>query len=250
MPQSRDNEINSVVEILQSRALLEKVVDALGPATVLARQTAAAGPDEREDAVLRLTGNLKVEAARKSSVIEVSYLGSSPKLCQSVVAKLVDVYLDEHGRINRTHGSHEFFAEQTRRLGQQLSRREVELRDLKSATGLASPAAQRQQIVARVGRLEDELLQTEAARTRGRGQGGRAAAEAGRACPTPKSARKPAGWATRGPTACASSSTPCRSARKRPRPSTPTIIPRCGKSATSSPPRGSCWTRKKRPAGT
>jgi len=35
VPMSRENEINSVVEILQSRALLEKVVDALGPAFVL-----------------------------------------------------------------------------------------------------------------------------------------------------------------------------------------------------------------------
>ena len=35
VPPSRENEINSVVEILQSRALLEKVVDALGPAFVL-----------------------------------------------------------------------------------------------------------------------------------------------------------------------------------------------------------------------
>ncbi len=165
LPQSRESEINSVVEILQSRAMLEKTIDALGPATVLARQASTSGPDEREDAVARLAGNLQIEAAKKSNVIEISYLGPSPKLCQAVVAKLVDLYLDEHGRINRTHGSHQFFADQTQRLGQSLSQREVELRDLKSATGLASPAAQRQQIVARAGRLEDELLQTEAARS-------------------------------------------------------------------------------------
>ncbi len=35
IPQSRENEINSVVEILQSRVLLEKVIDKLGPAAVL-----------------------------------------------------------------------------------------------------------------------------------------------------------------------------------------------------------------------
>ncbi|MCE5267505.1 MAG: hypothetical protein LLG00_06425 [Planctomycetaceae bacterium] len=162
VPQSRENEINSVVEILQSRALVEKVVDALGPPTILGRATA--GQDSREDAVSRIAKGVTVEAARKSSVIEISFLGSSPRACQAVVAKLVDVYLDEHGRINRAHGSQEFFAEQTRRLGHELTRREAELRDLKSATGLASPAAQRQQLVTRIGRLEDELLQTEAAR--------------------------------------------------------------------------------------
>ena len=41
VPSSRDNEINSVVEILQGRALLEKVVDALGPDAVLERGTSA-----------------------------------------------------------------------------------------------------------------------------------------------------------------------------------------------------------------
>ena len=35
MPQSRESEINSVVEILQSRVLLEKVVDSLGPAAIV-----------------------------------------------------------------------------------------------------------------------------------------------------------------------------------------------------------------------
>ena len=36
VPQSRENEINSVVEILRSRILLEKVVDSLGPRTITA----------------------------------------------------------------------------------------------------------------------------------------------------------------------------------------------------------------------
>ncbi|MEN6452310.1 MAG: hypothetical protein ABFC96_17600 [Thermoguttaceae bacterium] len=166
VPQSRENEINSVVEILQSRALIERVVDALGPATVLGRRhTGREQAELREDAVIRVAKSLTVAAPKKSSVIEIGYRGASPELCQAVVGKLIDVFLEEHGRINRAHGSREFFAEQTSRLREQLSRREAELRDMKSATGLASPAAQRQQMVARMGRLQDELLETEAARS-------------------------------------------------------------------------------------
>ncbi len=205
VPQSRENEINSVVEILQSRVLLEKVVDALGPAAILnptggdspddagaAKNASAggtveragvqlamvltegksllgqlgssAGLDDRERAVLEASKNLKVEAAKKSSVIQITYQGPTPHLCQTVVAKLIDAYLDEHLRLNRTHGSHEFFAEQTRRLREELAGKENELRDLKNQTGLASPAAQRQMLVARAGRLEDDLLHAEAAR--------------------------------------------------------------------------------------
>lgn len=203
IPQSRENEINSVVEILESRALLEKIVDGLGPAVVLnsvepgnssdnatdeqaggwIRQAGVqfgevvarakgllsqfgsnAGLDDRERAILLLAKNLKIEAAKKSSVIQVSYQGPTPTQCQSVVAKLIDAYLDEHLRLNRARGSHQFFADQTNRLREELSHKEIELRDLKNQTGLASPVAQRQLLVARIGRLEDDLLSAESAR--------------------------------------------------------------------------------------
>ena len=205
LPQSRENEINSVVEILQSRVLLEKVVDGLGPAAILnpggasdssdgavaeknaggmmqragvqvgqvfavgkrllGQLSSTAGLDDRERAVLELGKRVKVEAAKRSNVIQIAYQGPTPKLSQTVVAKLIDSYLDEHLRLNRAHGSHEFFADQTNRLRAELSNREAELRDMKSKTGLASPAAQRELMVARIGRLEDELLHAESSRS-------------------------------------------------------------------------------------
>jgi len=205
VPLSRENEINSVVELLQSRMLLEKVVDQLGPAAVLGRDaqapsaegdvaesdsaagwvheagvpfaaafsagkglllqlTSSGELDDRERAVLDMAKHLKVAAAKKSNVIEVSYEGSQPRLCQAVVAKLIDVYLDEHVRLNRTRGSYDFFAEQTKHLRDDLAKKEADLRDLKNKTGLASPGDQRQIVVARIGRLEDELLHAESAR--------------------------------------------------------------------------------------
>ena len=109
-----------------------------------------------------LDKNLEVEAAKKSTVINISYEGPTPEQCQSVVAELIDSYLDEHLRLNRTRGSHQFFADQTGRLRDELARRETELRDLKNKTGLASPDDQRQLLVVRIGRLEDDLLSTEA----------------------------------------------------------------------------------------
>jgi polysaccharide biosynthesis protein PslE len=203
VPISRENEINSVVEILQSRVLLEKVVDALGPAVILSNGDrgsssedpasdhapggwlqqagvqigqifdasknllsqlgSTAGLDDRQRAILRLAKHLTVEAAKKSSVIEISYDGPSPAHCQSVVAKLIDAYLDEHVRLNRTHGSHQFLGDQTHRLRAELSAREAELCSLKNKTGLASPDAQRKMVVARIGRLEDDLLNVETA---------------------------------------------------------------------------------------
>ena len=198
-PASREHEINSVVEILGSRVLLERVVDAVGPAAILDQQgdsapsedppanlamasigpvdapDAAAGSgkegwleqfslvtplSDRERAVAELKGNLAVEPARKSNVIVVSYESHSPKLSQAVVARLIDLYLHEHVRLNRTSGACGFFDEQASRLRSELSEAQEQLRDLKNETGLAVPERQRELIVERIGRLEDELLRT------------------------------------------------------------------------------------------
>ena len=200
VPQSRESEINSVVEILQSRVLLEKVVDSLGPEKVLhgggvadeAAGTTNAGMIRQLGAHLvlclpkgsvysrnwarapgsaiesgpcwRRPSTSRSRPSRNPMLFKFRIEGPTPQLCQTVVGKLIDCYLDEHLRLNRAEGSHSFFAEQTDRLREELSRKEGELRNLKNKTGLASPADQRQLMVARIGRLEDDLLRAEAAR--------------------------------------------------------------------------------------
>ncbi len=126
--------------------------------------SSSAGLDDRERAVLLALKKLSVSAAKKSNVIEIAYRGPSARGCQAVVAKLIECYLDEHLRLNRAQGSLEFFAAQTKRLQEELAKKEGALRDLKSQTGLASPAAQRELLVVRIGRLEDDLLHAEADR--------------------------------------------------------------------------------------
>ena len=119
--QSRENEINSVIEILRSRVLVEKVVDALGPEAILDRPpksemshaevmtvssstTPTDSVQDREKAIVRFIKSLDVEAARKSNVVQISYDGPSPALAQTVVNRLVEFFLDEHIRLNRTPG--------------------------------------------------------------------------------------------------------------------------------------------------
>src|SRR5947209_9052594 len=93
--QTRENEINTAVEILKSRVLIEKVVDAVGPAAILA-ESAPAAPDEKQRyrAVAKLTKLLDVEPVKKSNVLAVTYDGPSPEVSQTVVARLLDFYLE------------------------------------------------------------------------------------------------------------------------------------------------------------
>jgi polysaccharide biosynthesis protein PslE len=190
MPLSRENELNSVVAILKSRALAEQVVDALGPAAILdADKAPQYGSDdgapppqmvqagtaswlsnlrifppipEREKAVLALQEAVRVDTARKSDVVQVSCLSPVPELSQAVVAKLIEFYVDQHIGWNRTPKAREFFDQQTARLRKELDRKEESLVELKTDTGMASPEDQRKMLVTQIGRLEDELLSAEA----------------------------------------------------------------------------------------
>jgi len=176
VPVSRENEINSAIQILKSPVIIEKVVNTLGASVVLdkaplpaeggkqagGRADSDTPAEEHYRAVRKVAKSLSVEAVKKSNMILIGYQGSSPELCQAVVARLIDFYLDRHVTLNRTPGAHQFFKEQTDRLRGKLAHTEAELRDLQDATGLSSPEAQRQIIVNRIGRLQDELMQAAA----------------------------------------------------------------------------------------
>lgn len=200
IPINRESEINSVVALLKSRALAEKVVDELGAETILqparsgvARIAEANAADEtppaakagfalwgdvrlldslpvREQAVIALLKALRVETIKKSDVVQITCETPTPELSQRVVEKLVERYLDDHIEANRTPGSRQFFLQQTERLRGELAAKETELVALKNETGLAAPEEQRKLIVAQIARLEDELLTTEAAASAARAE--------------------------------------------------------------------------------
>jgi uncharacterized protein involved in exopolysaccharide biosynthesis len=206
LPVSREEEINTVVAILEGRGILDKVVDLIGPETVLdpinhplresvtngkpnAAPDAVAAPTDaeqgsngivavlsnglehlglksplntREKAVASLRKHLGIEATKKSNIIVLSHEGPSPKVSQQIVAKLIDFYLDEHVRMNRTPRAHQFLKEQATTLKAHLAAEEDQLRSIKNSTGLASPVEQRQNLVLRIGRLEDEVKTSDA----------------------------------------------------------------------------------------
>jgi uncharacterized protein involved in exopolysaccharide biosynthesis len=84
-------------------------------------------------------------------------------LAQAVLTRFVDEYLAAHVRINRTAGAYQFLAEQTARLRGQLTASEDELRSIQQGTGIAEPQQQQQILIARVGQLEGESMETEVA---------------------------------------------------------------------------------------
>jgi uncharacterized protein involved in exopolysaccharide biosynthesis len=176
---SRENEPNSVLEILSSRNLIEKVADSLGPEAILSGAAPAPLPerggasledpeppkqiDDRYRALAALQKAFKFEAVKNSNVVTVSCEAMSPATAQAAVSRLIDFALDRHMALQRTPGAYRFLAEQEGRLTREVQKTEQELLALKNQTGITTPENQRLILANRLGRIEDELLQTAAA---------------------------------------------------------------------------------------
>lgn len=189
VPNSRESEINSVVEIIRSRAIAERVVDSLGAEVILglpaggASEAAEQGTSRwgvtglrgllqrlnltrvtslREQAIGQLSEGLTARALPKTDLLSISYRAESPQLAQQVVQTLTQVYLDQHAGLNRPPNAQQFLEQQTERLAEELARTEQELSGLKRATELAAPTAQMELAVTRLYRLQDDLWNTQA----------------------------------------------------------------------------------------
>lgn len=182
---SREGEIAAIQEMLGSRMLLEQVVDEFTPEVILEKKPTSGAPtvkdvvkkalsslDQynlnplrvyslRDKAIATLHKNLSLQSAKKTNVISLSYRCKDARLAQRVLERLIAIGKDEHLRVNRTAGSHEFFDDQAELLKADLKAREEELRKLKNETGLASFEQQRQIHLARIGSLEDELVRSQ-----------------------------------------------------------------------------------------
>jgi polysaccharide biosynthesis protein PslE len=174
--ESRESEINSELEILRSRALLEDVVEQIGADTILsldkepnwidkaltplkAMSTLLSGeisPAER--AIHKLEKSIDISSPVKSSVLLVSCKASHPKKAQRILQTFLDSYLIRHTDANRTAGSFDFFAGQSELLGNQLSQAEAELRDAKNKCGMASIEGQRLNLEDQANEVEIALL--------------------------------------------------------------------------------------------
>lgn len=153
---TRDTEMNSILEHLQSRSLLEKVLDSTDA------KMATATPMEREEALRSLQKKLFVDSPRASSVIVLHAEGSDPKTAQTVLASLVDCFLTAHMHVNRSSNSFGFFDEQSKLLNNQVEAARSALRDAKSKAGMASLDGQRHALESQISSSETKLAEIDA----------------------------------------------------------------------------------------
>lgn len=91
--------INSEIEILTNRNLIEKVVTTMGvPALYpdLARSKPPQGMSPQDLAVRRFGENLKVSTVKKSNVVEVTFRHRDPQVAAKTLNTLVELFKEKH----------------------------------------------------------------------------------------------------------------------------------------------------------
>ena len=196
---SRDREVNSVVEMLKSRGILQTVTEEIGvdrildeptrPATLTNlrlslknqisafRQHLLGKADETEvahgrleQAMDRIERSLRVAAAVDAETVKITCSAQTPELARDILGSLLRVYKTEHMRVHRSTGAEEFFDEQTRMFREKLAATQGELRDVKSRMNIASIEGQQllleqEKVALAVQRMENQR-EVEAARSR------------------------------------------------------------------------------------
>lgn len=179
--QSRESEVKTELEILESQALAGEVVDSVGTDVFLSEKSifsisgldkafSLLSPDQGESSdpmILRnkivrdFVKRLKVDVQKSSNMLHISFDAQDPRLAQNVLNKLIDLYMEKHISVHRTAGSDEFFLLQTEELRARVAQTENELRELKNRSGVASVSDQRLSIITRIADLQKELAGTE-----------------------------------------------------------------------------------------
>ena len=181
--QVTEQDLNSEIQILKSRQLLEEALPILdlerpvdgggwiGAATAWARKVMGGTQLSFNDRmVLQLQKKLKIEAIRKSNVIRVTYRSKDPELATRIVGTLTDRYLNKRAQMYQSPQALSFFEDQMREAGALLSERESALETFLASSGITmvkgpegseSLATQKNLVMQRLARAQDELADAE-----------------------------------------------------------------------------------------
>ena len=152
-------ELNSEVELLNSRDLLQKVVLASG----LQNQENGNEEVRTAKAVRQLGKKLKIEPLRKSNVISVAYESSDRALPSKVLNTLASLYTEKHLEVHRPSGEFKFFDQQTEQYRKGLQLAEQKLTDFTRERGTVSAQMERDITLQKLSEFEVSFKQTQAA---------------------------------------------------------------------------------------
>jgi len=158
-PDITEEELNSEVELLRDEDLLKQVVTVAG---LISRDTPnAERAREIEHAARELASRLRVEALKKSNLIQVTYKDSDADRAARVLDVLSAVYINKHTNLQRPSGEIQFFDQQTAESEKKLRHSEAELVNFSRVRGVASAVTERDIALQRLGEADAAYRQTD-----------------------------------------------------------------------------------------
>jgi uncharacterized protein involved in exopolysaccharide biosynthesis len=141
--QVSEQDLNSEVELLNSKDLLRKVVVTTG---LIGKTTGLTDRDSEikiAKAVRDLSKDLKIEPLHKSNVISVSYESRDPQMSARVLSALATAYMEKHLEVHRSTGEFKFFDQQMRQYQQGLDQAQTKLTEFTNSTGVVAADLER-----------------------------------------------------------------------------------------------------------
>ena len=154
-----EEELNSEVELLKSRDLLEKVVLScdlqdsppstlwsrlFATAPVLGTNSASGNAENVSRAVSDLENKLQVDPLKKTDLIEVTYDSPNPDMAARVLSVLGNLYLEKTVALHRPPGAFEFFQTESQHYDQELQTAEGQLAKFDRDKGVTDPQLEKQ----------------------------------------------------------------------------------------------------------
>jgi len=166
------------VKILQSREMLELVIDKLGLMkqanphkhfwSAWTHKSSEPNPElAREQEINKLQKNLTVQAWGESQTAEIFYVDSDPRLAASIASTLVQTFIDQSREIrwNSTQNTAEWLTGHLKELKQNLESAENQLRNYAQSTGIILTSDKQNVSEDKLKQLQEELSKAQADRT-------------------------------------------------------------------------------------
>ena len=172
-----DTEMNSEVELLRSRDLLERVVLASNlhlsfrqPAWFddlpgFRPEDALGGSAPQPDfatSIKELDRKLSVQRIKMTNLFKVTYRSRDPRLAAAVLTKMANLYLEKHLAVHRPAGAFSFFQQQTQRIREELESAQSSLTDFTRHVGVVSARQEKEFALTRRGEFDAQLQNEQA----------------------------------------------------------------------------------------
>ena len=151
MAPNREEEINSELELLMGRSLMEQLIDTMDPVELLpglkingreVTDLKSLPKAERQivldEAIQKIEKNLNVQWVKKSNIIDLSFRHPNPEIAAKALNQYVNLYLDRHLQVHKNPESMIFFQEQAELFKKRIEDAERKLRLYKEEKGITS----------------------------------------------------------------------------------------------------------------